>query len=132
MSVVGELGRVSNRRCRLSVASEPLAHRRQSGVHVDGRALLTQRVAQRREQVADVLSSGLMAHAADAPDVALQCAQPAGDLEVVLVQQTLDDHAVVDAVGHADGVQAREPEVIGGVHLQAYSLDAGFQRASDA
>ncbi len=73
-----------------------------------------------------------MAHAADPPDVACQCAQTAGDFEVVLVQQVLDDCAVVDAVGHADGVQAREPEVVGGVHLKSHALDAGFQRASDA
>ena len=50
----------------------------------------------------------VVAHQADAPDLALEVAQPAADLDAEVVEQPLAHRQIIDAGGNADGVELRQ------------------------
>merc|ERR1719263_1274733 len=72
-------------------------------------ALGVERVAQRGTHQRRVLAARVVAHQPDAPDLARERAEAAGDLDAVVLPQVRDDLAAVDALRNLDGRQRRQP-----------------------
>src|SRR3990172_5439559 len=80
----------------------------------------------------DVRDGRTEAHEADAPDLPLEGADAAADLDVVLLEEAAPHRHLIDAVGDADGGERWQAVALLGVEGGPHRLQAGLERTGVA
>src|SRR6266568_1391916 len=92
------------------------------------RPLLDQTLLQRGEQLHDAVGPAVVTHQPDAPDLALELAQSAADLDPVVGEQLLPHGDVIDPGGDAHGIELRKLVGLVCAVLQAERIEPRPQR----
>src|SRR5258708_38627607 len=103
--------------------------RADTGAAGNAASLVEQGFFEGREEQENVILLGRPAHQADAPDLALDGAESAGDLDAELITKLCANFAIVGARRDFDGDDCRQ--AVGGIadkRVQAQTFDSGARR----